>query len=67
MFLPVRPCIVALVHVETSVTLIYVLGVSEARVPWFLSLNVLEQLLGSSPGVCKKVQMELFAGQSIQR
>ena len=30
---PGRPCIVALLHVGTSVILIYIWGVSEARVP----------------------------------
>ena len=30
---PGRPCIVALLHVGTSVILIYIWGISEARVP----------------------------------
>jgi len=58
----VRPCIVALVYVEISITLTYILGICEARA----SLFQREKLLGNDPRVYKKLQVGPFAEQSIQ-
>lgn len=59
-----RAIIMALVYVETCVTLIYILSIWEAR-EFQGSLTQRAQLLGSGPSVGKNVQMAPVVDRSI--
>lgn len=59
-----RAIIMALVYVETCVTLIYILSIWEAR-EFQSSLPQRAQLLGSGPSVSKNVQMAPIVDRSI--
>lgn len=58
-----RPLIMVFAYVEPCVILICILNICEADFQSSLPQRV--QLLGSAPGVCKKVQMEPIVGPGI--